>query len=536
MPSIGLTEGNPFFAEEMLAVLAETDTPPAHAMLDQRAIDALRIPSSVHDAVVHRLARVSPGAQRMARLAAVAGRAFDFALLQSLTQLDDTSLIAHVAELIGVHVFVEESAERLAFRHALTRQAIYGQLLARERQVLHGSLVKTIEELFGSAASIDHLADLAYHAYAARDWPRVRDYSPRMGDRARRMYAPALAVEHYGRAIEAAGALGESPSGQLFRARAQAYEVLGGFEAAEADFRTALEAARANTDRSAEWQGLLDLGFVWLARDYCRAGSFFDQALVLAETLGDRRQIVQSQNRLGNWQVNMDDSTRGLELHERALTTFRELGDRAGVAETLDLVGVATLIAGQRRRAIDTFELAAAAYRQLDDRRGLASVLATLAHVRCASRVYDTLPGAAPAAEHALPEAEEALTIARAIGSRSAEAYAASELAACLTSDGQFGAALAAVQVSQTIAQELEHGELTSNCTCDHRHDRARPARRARRAQRSSARTTPPNSPGGARRRHFGRAPRQRHGPRTDLVAAEALLRKHVSAEAQVTG
>jgi predicted ATPase len=75
---VGLTDGNPFFVEEILAVLGETDGPPS---LDQRTIDALRIPRSVHAAVVHRLGRVSPAAQRLARMAAVVGREFDFALL-----------------------------------------------------------------------------------------------------------------------------------------------------------------------------------------------------------------------------------------------------------------------------------------------------------------------------------------------------------------------------------------------------------------------------------------------------------------------
>src|SRR5438128_10857572 len=60
-----------------------------------------------------------------------------------------------------------------------------------------------------------------------RDWTRVRDYSARMGERAQRMYAPALAVESFGRALEAAHALGERSLGQLYRLRAQAYEVLG---------------------------------------------------------------------------------------------------------------------------------------------------------------------------------------------------------------------------------------------------------------------------------------------------------------------
>ena len=61
----------------------------------------------------------------------------------------------------------------------------------------------------------------------------------------------------------------------------------GEFEPAEADYRAALDAARADGDRGAEWQGLLDLGFAWLARDYARAGIFFEQALTLAEELGD---------------------------------------------------------------------------------------------------------------------------------------------------------------------------------------------------------------------------------------------------------
>ena len=49
--------------------------------------------------------------------------------------------------------------------------------------------------------------------------------------------------------------------------------MLGEFDPAEADYRAALQAARADGDRGAEWQGLLDLGFVWLARDYARAAS-----------------------------------------------------------------------------------------------------------------------------------------------------------------------------------------------------------------------------------------------------------------------
>ena len=430
----GLTEGNPFFTEEILAVLAETGRPLSQVVLDQRTIDALRIPRSVHDAVVRRLARVSPTAQRVARLGAVAGREFDFALLQSLTQLDEADLLR----------IVDELDRRAPARRGVGRTARVpacpdapGHLRPAPGPRTSGPprqrCSRPWSELFGASTATGHLADLAYHAYAARDWPRVRDYSARMGDRAQRMYAPALAVEHFGRALEAARALGEPSSGQLHRARAQAYEVRGEFEPAEADYRAALEAARADGDRGAEWQGLLDLGF---------AGSHVTtpgRAPSSSKRLPWRRSwAMPARSRTAStaWETGTSISTSraaGSSFTNAHWPRFRELGDPVGVAQTLDFVGVAALISGQRRQAIETLEQASAAYRQVNDRRGLASVLATRAHLRCASHVYDMLAGAAPASEQALSEVAEALAIARAIGSRSAEAYAASELAACLT-------------------------------------------------------------------------------------------------------
>ena len=112
--------------------------------------------------------------------------------------------------------------------------------------------------------------------------------------------------------------------------------------------------------------------------------------------------ITHSLNRVGNWHVNLDEPERGLELHQRALKGFGELGDAVGIAQTLDLLGVALLISGQRQQALDTLGQASAAYRRVDDRGGLASVLATRAHLRCATHVYDVLANAAPASKEAL--------------------------------------------------------------------------------------------------------------------------------------
>src|SRR4029079_10262393 len=133
-----LTEGNPFFVEEILkSLILAGDIFYSNNTWDRKALNELHIPRSVQDAVQQRVEQLSPTAKQLIVMAAVAGRRFDFALLCALTQQDEYELISAIKEMIGAQLVVEESAERFAFRHALTRQAIYAGLLFRERVLLH---------------------------------------------------------------------------------------------------------------------------------------------------------------------------------------------------------------------------------------------------------------------------------------------------------------------------------------------------------------------------------------------------------------
>ena len=67
---------------------------------------------------------MSDKAHSLLELAAVAGRRFDFGLLQALTSMDEPGLLSLMKELVAAQLVVEETADRFAFRHALTRQAV----------------------------------------------------------------------------------------------------------------------------------------------------------------------------------------------------------------------------------------------------------------------------------------------------------------------------------------------------------------------------------------------------------------------------
>src|SRR6185503_11377317 len=80
-----LTEGNPFFIEEVLkSLIAAGDIIYTNGGWDRKPLAALHIPRSVQAAVQRRLDQLTPQARELIALAAVAGRRFEFALLQRL--------------------------------------------------------------------------------------------------------------------------------------------------------------------------------------------------------------------------------------------------------------------------------------------------------------------------------------------------------------------------------------------------------------------------------------------------------------------
>jgi DNA-binding NarL/FixJ family response regulator/Tfp pilus assembly protein PilF len=458
-PIYTLTEGNPFFLEELLKSLISTgDIFYENGRWQGKPLGELRIPRSVQDAVQQRTDCLHERARHVLSLAAVAGRRFDFTLLQQLTHHDEQELLSVLKELIAAQLVVEESEERFAFRHALTRQAVYADLLVRERKGLHRAIAETLERL--AAPALDtYLADLAYHFYEAGAWEKALEYGQRAGERAQAMYAPYAAIEQLTRALDAAHHLGRIATPKISLARGQAYETLGEFEQARADYERALEIARSVHDPAAEWQSLSALGFLWAGRDYSQTGTYYRQALELARRLGDPLTLAHSLNRLGNWHLNIEQPGEALGYHQEALTLFQQAHDAPGVAQTCDLLGMASLLGGDLVQGEAYYQQAVALFQELDDRQGLASSLATLAKLGGIYQSETSVPASISFAE-CLRLGEQAIKTAREIGSRSAEAYTLVSLGQLLGPRGEYARALEVAQAGLSLSEQIEHRQF----------------------------------------------------------------------------
>jgi predicted ATPase len=163
------------------------------------ALFSLHIPRTVQDAVQQRTMQLCAASQQTLTVAAVAGQHFDFAVLQAVTGYTEAELLVQIKELLAAQLVVEASAERFAFRHAPTRQAVCSQLLTREKKALHRQIAEAIEYLYVSSLE-SYAADLAYHYYEAGTWEKALAYAHRAGEQAQALYTPRAAIEQFTRA------------------------------------------------------------------------------------------------------------------------------------------------------------------------------------------------------------------------------------------------------------------------------------------------------------------------------------------------
>jgi DNA-binding CsgD family transcriptional regulator len=184
------SEGNAFLVEEILGAV-------------QNGADPDQLPLSLRDVLLARVERLDPSTQQLLRIAAAGGTGVSDRLLATVAGQDEAELDAALRDSVEHHVLVVDETERgYVFRHALTRDAIYGDTLPRERVRIHtayGDALSADPALAGGNVAV--AAALALHWRAAHDLPRALVACVEAAQLAAG-YAPAEALGHLERALE----------------------------------------------------------------------------------------------------------------------------------------------------------------------------------------------------------------------------------------------------------------------------------------------------------------------------------------------
>lgn len=387
------TEGNPLFVEEILKSLGDSGRL-GRAGLSAADLQGLELPDTISEAVLSRVEPLGPRSLELLSVAAVIGRSVTFDLLRDVTDLDEEELLRTLEALVAHHLLVEEHAvaeERYAFRHGLTQEVLYRNIIARRRRTWHRKVAVALEAT-PPAERAAHYAALAYHHRLGGDATQAREYEVLAGEQAARLKAWRDAEVHFDRALE--GFIGGGPDPTEARVLEQLAEVtrwqnrtedsvryaeealvirrelgdrngaatllvrigqlcseqLGGWERAQRCHLEAIGLCGGESQTTARACG--ELGRVYaMRRRYAEAGRWLERGRELAARVSDRMEEALARAALGHLSVLRGRVREGLAELDGALEAGRAVPPPLERAGALYGTGLrACEIAGDARR------------------------------------------------------------------------------------------------------------------------------------------------------------------------------------------
>jgi tetratricopeptide (TPR) repeat protein len=194
------TEGNPFFVEEIVNSLIETEVlvRETEGWVLRKPLDDVLVPSTVRGLIAARIDNLDPHRRHVLREASVVGREFLYRLVQDVSSEPD-DLDDSLAALASADLIREKSSDpelEYIFKHALTQEVAYDGLLRRERQAVHERVARAIEDTLGDRTG-EFVETLAYHYQRSGRVVEAVDYLRRAGRKSLDRYAIAEADDHY---------------------------------------------------------------------------------------------------------------------------------------------------------------------------------------------------------------------------------------------------------------------------------------------------------------------------------------------------
>lgn len=331
------TDGNPFFAWEVMRHLAETGwaVQDQHGHWVSRDLEELSLPESVREVVGRRVARLGTETNEVLAVAAVLGADFDLAALAATLGRADVDVLARLEHAEQAGLVRSVAAGRFRFGHAIIRHTLYDQLNHTRRALVHRRAAEAIEAL---GPQPGRSAELARHWAAAvtqADPDKAISYSRRAGDEALASLAPDQAAEHYRRALDLFEGTNQPDDTLRCELMCSVAEALcqSGDPAYEAN---AIAAARL-----AQRLGSSDLLVRAALVHYRVASSAYDaercailEAALTAVGPGDSEARVRLSAELSH-QLTFADGPRAYALGEEARAIARRLGDRRLLLHTV---------------------------------------------------------------------------------------------------------------------------------------------------------------------------------------------------------
>ena len=198
-------EGNPFYLEELVNSLIESETliPDDGSWKIARPITESEVSTTIHGLISGRLDRLEKETKRIIQEASVIGRAFLYEILKRITELKDR-IDRGLSTLERLDLIRTRSLQpdlEYMFKHPLTQEVVYNGLLKKERQAIHEQIALVMEQLFQDRLP-EFYETLAFHFKQSQSVDKAVDYLMKSGEKSLGRYAVEEAHRYYKEAFD----------------------------------------------------------------------------------------------------------------------------------------------------------------------------------------------------------------------------------------------------------------------------------------------------------------------------------------------
>jgi DNA-binding SARP family transcriptional activator/predicted ATPase len=453
--------GSPFILGEILSqlrtegILTPFDTGwrlDAKRWLRWRA--TFTLPETTHDLVAWRLANLTPTAQCVLEVAAVAGQPLSFQLLHDWPDLQSDRLILILDDLISRRLIAETENATYILPHHLLRETLLQRLSHIRRRMIHRQLAAALEAQLTAHTDVP-LRQIALHAVAGEDVDRARRYGLQVLDELPQDFSATETVEFFGQLYDLlAPTASPEEMLRLTRALGQLHYLLSHIEVAAQWYREHLEIAREIDHPVAQAAAYFDLSELALVTaDHVSAIVDAEAGLAICAMATHSDLIAQAgrgQRLLGAALAMEGSDLANAESHlQQALVLEKQTNNNRDHCSTLFEIGNVAAQRGEVKRALESYAEAARAAEA-----GRVYYYLALAHNNYA--YHSLLLGEVDAAHHAV---EQGLKLAEAHEMLGVLLYLYSTQGEILLYQADWTAAIEVFQRGLSLAEELNHLE-----------------------------------------------------------------------------
>ncbi len=344
------TGGNPFFLREILRGLRDAGgiTRAARVRSASESSSPPWMTSSIRETIIARVARLGERAEHVLAAAAVAGREFDAELLARMLEVDEDELARVLDAAVDAALIDEVPAIglRYSFVHSLIHPALYAQLGAARRRVLHRRALEALEQLLGGEARRDRIGELAGHALGAVpmvELAKAVDYLRQAGQHALEQLAPQEATRWFERGLELQEAERDRAGGDSLRCDLLIGRGIAERQTGDAVFRDTLLEACAIAQRLDDSARMVRAAVANTRGFVSETGKVDTERVAMLEAAldavgpGDSPARARLLAVLSSELTFAGDWPRRKALSDESVAIARRLGDPAAVGDVLSL-------------------------------------------------------------------------------------------------------------------------------------------------------------------------------------------------------